>query len=235
MSNQISDDVLRKIKRCMDLSNSSNDNEAALALKHMQALMDKHGVTSSHVMAYDVTEHSTKLNVLERPANWVITLHTTIGQAMDCESVIRRGGNEKAKLVYLGIGSTPEIAGYAFEVMLRKLKADRAEFIKTKLSRYKTANKTKLADAYCEGWVINVYRKVKNLNPNLEVKEKIKAYQETKMPELEDDKLYSPKSRIKTGDDKAQIAANMGFEKSKDVDLFAATGHTQQALIGDMA
>lgn len=233
-NNQISDDVLRKIKRCMDLSSSSNDNEAALALKQMQALMDKHGVTSNHVMAYDVTEYSTKLDVLKRPANWVLSLHSTIGQAMDCESVIYTGGYEKASLVYLGVGSTPEIAGYSFEVMLRKLKADRAEFIKKHLSRYKTANKTKLADAYCEGWVSNVYRKVKNLNPNLEVKEKIKAYQETAMPEFEDE-FFESKSRVKANDDKAQAAANMGFMKSKDVDLFAATGHTQQALIGDMA
>lgn len=234
MSNQISDDVLRKIKRCMDLSSSSNDNEAALALKQMQTLMDKHGVTSNHVMAYDVTEYSTKLDVLKHPANWVIFLHSTIGQAMDCECIIRRGGGIKARLIYLGVGSTPEISGYAFEVMLRKLKADRSEFIKTKLSRYKTANKTKLADAFCEGWISNVYRKVKNLNPNFEVKEKIKAYKETAMPNFKNNGFKS-KSRVKSGDEKTQIAANIGFNKSKDVDLFAATGHTQQALIGDMA
>ena len=231
---KISEDVLRKIKRCMDLSASSNENEAALAFKQMQALMDKHGVNSQHVAAFDVSEHSTKLDVIKNPPKWVINLHTVIGEAMDCESMLQAGwgGRCKADIIYIGIGSTPEIATYAFDVMYRKLKADRAEFIKTHLKRYKTSNKTKLADAYCEGWVSNVYSKVKNLNPNLEVKEKINAYKATSSERGFSDKVYEPKQRFKKNDDKVQTALGMGFVKSKDIDLFAATGHTEQKLIG---
>lgn len=232
---KISDDVLRKIKRCMDLSSSSNENEAALAFKQMQALMDKHGVTSKHVDAFDVFECYAELDVKISPSKWVVDLHAVIGQAMDCETILRRGGSSpKAKVVYIGIGSTPEIANYAFEVMYRKLKADRAEFIKTHLKRYKTVNKTKLADAYCEGWVSNVYQKVKNLNPNLEIKEKIQAYKDISDRKYSGDR-YKAKTRFKKNDDKALEAQQMGFVKSKDVDLFTATGHTEQVLIGESA
>lgn len=232
---KINDDVLRKIKRCMDLSSSSNENEAALALKQMQSLMSKYGVNSQHVQAFDVCEHSSRIDVVSRPAKWVVQLHRVIGQAMDCQSILRPGyGKKKAEIVYLGVDASPEIAGYAFEVLFRKLKVDRAAFIQEKLSRYKTKNKVKLADAYCEGWVSSVYSKVKNLNPNLDVEEKIKAYQATAMPDLKKD-AYQPKARYKKSDDKAQAAAAMGYEKSQDVELFAATGHTKQALIGQSA
>lgn len=230
---KISDDVLRKIKRCMDLSGSSNENEAALALKQMQSLMVKYGVNSQHIIAFDVSEHGSKLDVIKSPPRWVTQLHTIIGQAMDCESMLQRGGyGRKATIIYIGVGSTPEIASYAFEVMLRKLKADRAVFIKTHLSRYKLANKIKLADAYCQGWIGNVYSKVKNLNPNLEVKEKIKAYKEINEQEYSD-KAYESKVRFDQNNDKAQAALNMGFVESKDIDLFVATGHAEQILIGE--
>lgn len=235
MTTKLNQNALRKIKRCMDLSKSANEHEAAMAFKQMQALMDKYGVNAKHVMAYEVEEYSTKLGVKSRPANWVVSLHRTIGQAMDCESMIQRGSDENAHLIYVGVGSTPEIAGYAFEVMMRKLKADRAAFSKAELQGFRPARKAVLADAYCEGWVRNVYSKVRNLNPNLEVKEKIKAYKETGMDGYSDENVVKIKSRVKNGDDNAMAALNMGYEKSKDVDLFAATGHTAQVLIGEQA
>ena len=36
--------ALDKIKKCLALSRSANEHEAAQALKHAQALMDKYGV-----------------------------------------------------------------------------------------------------------------------------------------------------------------------------------------------
>ncbi len=224
------DSILRKIKRCMDLSESSNENEAAMALKQMQALMSKHGISSQHVLAFDVKEHKTKLDVSKRPARWVLNLHTAIGQAMDCEGVVQSGGGDVVQLVYLGIGTTAEIAGYAFDVLYRKLKADRAEFIKTHLSGYKRSNKTKLADAYCDGWVRNVYTKVKNLNPNLEIKEKIKAYKQTGLKNYSD-RFFKSEVRYDSSDDRVMVAQSHGYNKSKDVNLFVATGHAKQAQI----
>lgn len=227
----MNDAILRKIKRCMDLSESSNENEAAMAIKQMQLLMSKHGISSQHVMAFDVCEHGTRLSVSVRPAKWVLGLHSVIGQAMDCESIISTGGFDMAKLVYLGVGTTAEIAGYAFEVLYRKLKSDRSEFIKTHLFRCKRSNKTKLADAYCDGWVRNVYAKVKNLNPNLEVKEKIAAYKQTGL-ENYDGGVFESKERYNTDDDRVKAALIHGYNESKDVNLFAATGHSAQKLIG---
>jgi len=226
----MNEDILRKIKRCMDLSKSSNENEAAIAIKQMKRLMDQHNVTAQHVMAVDVAEHRSKLDVWERPAHWVLALHSAIGQALDCQCIVSHGGRDKASLVYIGVGASPEIAGYAFEVLFRKLKRDRKSFIRDNLSRYKQSNKTKLADAFCDGWVMNVYKKVKNLNPNQEAAEKIEAYKETKLKNFTGEEFES-KARYDSKSSSTQAAMQIGYNSSTDVDLFAATGCAERQMI----
>lgn len=226
----MNEDILRKIKRCMDLSKSSNENEAAIAIKQMKRLMDQHNVTAQHVMAVDVTEHKSKLDVWERPAHWVLALHSAIGQALDCQCIVSSGGREKASLVFIGVGASPEIAGYAFEVLYRKLKRDRQDFIRAKLARHKQANKTKIADAFCDGWVMNVYQKVKNLSPKQEAADKIEAYKETKLKNYSGEEFES-KARYDSSASSAQAAMQIGYQSSADVDLFAATGTTERPLL----
>lgn len=231
MTNNLNDAALRKIKRCLELSKSSNENEAALALKQMQALMNKYGVTAKHVMAADITEYLTYLSVKKKPAQWVLNLHLAVADALDCKSIVRHGDNRNIRLIFLGIDAVTEIAGYAFEVLFRKLKSDRANYINSELFRYKRANKTKYADAYCEGWVSSVHSKVKNLNPNIEIREKIKAYTETKLKNYRPDHFFNGRSRFNKDDDRVQVAIGNGFNQSKDINLFIATCHTEKDLI----
>lgn len=232
MIENVSDSALRKIKRCMELSKSSNENEAAIALKQMKLLMDQHNVTQQHVMAVDVVEKSNELDVVARPARWVLGLHSVIAQAMDCEGFVCEGGYwGPMQVSFLGVGASPEIAGYAFEVLYKKLKNDRAEFIQSNLQRFKRSNKTKLADAFCDGWVANVYTKVKNLSPNHEAAEKIKAYKETNADKYSKES-FKVKDRYDRSDNKAQAAMHMGASSSAEVNLFVATGHQEKNLIG---
>ena len=235
MSKNIKDSTLRKIKRCMELSKSSNENEAAIALKQMKRLMDQHNVTQSHVMALDVNESKNNLDVMSRPGRWVLGLHSVIAQALDCDGFVREGGFwGPMQLSFVGVGATPEIAGYAFDVLYKKLKNDRAEFIKSKLQGSKRSNKTKLADAFCDGWVANVYTKVKNINPNQEATEKIKAYKEMNADKYSNES-FKVKDRYDRSDNKAQVAMDIGASSSADVNLFVATGHQEKNLLGGVA
>jgi len=227
----MNDQILRKIKRCFELSKSSNEHEAALAIKQMQALMQKHNLNEQHILAADVKEHLFELNV-RKPADWVLQLHNTISQALDCESIIRGGGEWEADLVFVGVGSAPEVAAYAFEVLFRQLKQNRADFIKTQLFRFKRSNKTKFADAYCMGWVRNVYSKVKNLNPNIEVKNKINAYYQTQFNNWDPEKVFEGNKRYKEEDSTAQTAMLLGYREAKEVNLFVATEHAEKVQIG---
>ena len=48
--------VIRKIKRCLALSKSSNENEAATAMRQAQALMREYRLTELDVRLSDVDE-----------------------------------------------------------------------------------------------------------------------------------------------------------------------------------
>lgn len=186
----------------------------------------------SYQVQFDVTTKSNNLDVVARPARWVLGLHSVIAQAMDCEGFVCEGGYwGPMQVSFLGVGASPEIAGYAFEVLYKKLKNDRAEFIQSNLQRFKRSNKTKLADAFCDGWVANVYTKVKNLSPNHEAAEKIKAYKETNADKYSNES-FKVKDRYDRSDNKAQAAMHMGASSSAEVNLFVATGHQEKNLIG---
>ncbi|MFW6537711.1 DUF2786 domain-containing protein [Acinetobacter baumannii] len=229
----MNEQILRKIKRCFELSKSSNENEAALAIKQMQALMQKHGFSEKHVLAADCVENAYEIGSKKKPPQWVLSLHSTIAQALDCSSMVRHWyGQKNIKLIFIGVGSTPEIASYAFDVLYRKLKKNRAEYIDEYLWRYKRANKTKLADAYCTGWVQNVYSKVKNLNPNLEIKYQVDAYKETKIKDFDPERIFKGNERFDKRERMVQGAMNDGYSEAKEVDLFVATEHMEKVQIG---
>ncbi|MEV8215806.1 DUF2786 domain-containing protein [Leifsonia sp. NPDC077715] len=230
----MNDQILRKIKRCMDLSKSSNEHEAALAIKQMQALMQKHGFNEKHVLATGVVENKHELDVRKNPAQWVLNLHSSIAQALDCASIVRHWDKDwNIQLIFIGVEPAPEIASYAFEVLYKKIKQNRSDYIQDKLWRYKRSNKTKLADAYCTGWVQNVYAKIKNLNPNLEIEERINAYKETKLAKtLRPDNIFYGKVRFDKQEQRSLSAMRDGHDKAKEVNLFVATEHTEKVQIG---
>ena len=59
--------------------------------------------------------------------------------------------------MFCGINGRPELATYAYEVLLRQLKTARREYIKTTLSRVRIVrDKTARADLFCAGWVSQV-------------------------------------------------------------------------------
>ncbi len=54
------DDALKKIKKCLALSRSANEHEAAAALRQAQALMREHGLREKDVSLADVAEVKVK-------------------------------------------------------------------------------------------------------------------------------------------------------------------------------
>lgn len=227
------DDILRRIKRCMALTQSSNENEAAIALKQARKLMQEHGITEQHVLAAEITELPTVTNVRRSVPTWNLKLHRTVAEALDCEHIIRwwEKGSRPCEMVFIGEKLSVEVAEYAYMVLHRQLVKARKEFIKTDLKRMrKQANKTKMADAYCLAWTNAVYAKCKNLSPNKDIKEKIKAYKETKFKKLGD---YDNKAKkIDFNNRRVCEAFSKGAKDAENVNLYTATEHSPVTLIG---
>jgi hypothetical protein len=148
--------IINKIKKCLALSRSANEHEAEAALRQARKLMDAYGVTDLDIEAAEAQEQRSRAGAKKKPANWEAALANRIAAAFGCRLIFSGGWARPGEWVFVGCGSAPEIAQYAFDVLLRQVKRAREEHIKTKLKRCKAATKTRRADLFCEGWVLSV-------------------------------------------------------------------------------
>ena len=146
--------ILDKIKKCLALSASSNEHEAAAALRQARKLMEAHGITDLDIQAAEAEEKRAKSGAKSHPSNWETMLAVKVGDAFGCR-VIFSGGHwsRPGEWCFIGCGAAPEVAHYAFSVLHRQAKRARDEHIKTRLKRCKVSTKTRRADLFSEGWV----------------------------------------------------------------------------------
>lgn len=152
--------ILAKIKKCLALSKSANEHEAAQALKHAQALMREHGIAQSEVALSDIGEIG--VDTANNLPTWHQLLIVLCADAFGV-GTYREGYHNDMQAKFYGIGNRPELAAYAYEVMLRQCRAARREYMKTALSHVRTTRtKTARADEFCKGWVVAVRHKVQS-------------------------------------------------------------------------
>ena len=157
--------ALDKIKKCLALSKSANEHEAAQALKQAQALMKQYGINEQDIelSAIQETEGLACAQTLPR---WQGYLAVVVAGSFGVRSYADYKYNAKkmkveGRLKFYGMSPRHELAAYAYQVLLRQLKKHRAEYIKTHLSLVRTAkNKTLRADEFCIGWIISIKNKV---------------------------------------------------------------------------
>lgn len=175
--------AIEKIKKCLALSASSNEHEAETALRQAQALMAKFGIDEDEMLAAGVSEAYAKAGALRQPANWESRLAGRIADAFGC-NIIFKGSMNTSSWTFIGCGASPDVAKYAFEVLFRQLKRQRADHIKTALKRCKTATKTRRADLFCEGWVHAVAGKIASFAGSEKQDAQIDAYMQITYPSL---------------------------------------------------
>ncbi len=217
------DKILDKIKKCMALSSSSNEHEAAIALRQAQKLMELHGISDIHVKAAQAEEKLAKAGARHRPAGWENTLAQNIATAFGCQLLFHRNW-DAGHWSYIGCGPAPEIAQYAFTVLLRQIKRARAEHIQTALKRCKSITKTRRADLFCDVWVRAVGGAISALAENALHTAAINAYMAVRYPNLEVLKTQNRNEGKKLSDrDWSDYLA--GTEQGRAVHLNHAMGH----------
>lgn len=194
------DELLRKIRACLRLSKSANENEAAAALRHAQALMRKHGVSMADALAGDVTEREAKTarrgETLHQSVHQLIWL---IGQAFRCKSVVSCGRGCPAMVTFYGTGADPEIAAYAFDVLRRQMdKSCQKHIARVRVK----LNREARGEAFRRGWVFAVAELFgSNDEPPAELLEKLEAYKAARWDKLTAGNAKALRSeRAKDGD-----------------------------------
>ena len=147
--------IIEKIKKCLALSRSANEHEAAAALRQAQKLMAQYRIDMSDVDMSDIAEMEIGASVKKTPPTWENNLMCKIAEALGCKLLFRSFSRGKANWVFIGGETEVEIAKYAAQVMMRQCRAARKTYIETSLCRCGASRKTARADMFCLGWVIS--------------------------------------------------------------------------------
>jgi len=136
--------IKAKLKKLFALSRSSNANEAALALEMAQKLMLEHGIKRNEVGEFEIIKEDIKGNSGERPPKHEVHLTSSIGKAFGCKTAYGWTRGQKTESGYIwgyyghtfvGLEHRVQIACFIAEVLLRKMRKARNEYMKH-LTRY---------------------------------------------------------------------------------------------------
>lgn len=212
-----------KIKKCLKLAGSDNTNEAATALRQAQALMEKYNLSHADLDAFEVKSAIHAATVKAHPATWEGGLAQIIGAAFGCKLLFRPGNyfERLGQWRFVGLGVAPELAGYAFDVLLKQLKRDRAAYTKDKLTRCKAETKRVRSFRFCEAWTFVIYDKVKAIALDAETEKAIAAYMEihhNAVKDLQARQNAKGTTRGQEQDSRAGFAAGKAARLNRGVD-----------------
>jgi hypothetical protein len=192
MSEPLDPKILGKIKKCLALSASNNPNEAATALRQAHALMTKYGVTTEGVVMSDIGEAQIKSRTMARnkPELWEANLAAIVGKAFGCSMMVHRWVPKpgaffktlnEGYFIFVGPNAQTQVAAYTADVLIRRCKRARAEWIKEHLGEITglpggKRKATRLGNDYAHGWVSKISRLVQDFAHPPEVEAAIDKY-----------------------------------------------------------
>ncbi len=154
----LNSEIIEKIKKCFELSNSSNKNEAAVALKQAQKLMSLYNI--SHL---DIEKSKIKINeyhLNKRVKIWEAQLTAKVAQMFYCE-VVYIQTPKMTYALFVGNSINTDLAQYTLDSLLTFAKYDRKKFLRSiKNYGYSPSRKTKLADDYLFAWVGSAFQNI---------------------------------------------------------------------------
>lgn len=164
--------AIDKIKKCLALSQSDNPHEAAAALRQAKAMMEKYGVSDAAITRSDIGESTTKTKSRRSIPRWEVALITMVGSAFGCKTMYQAW---QGQYTFVGIKDKAELAAYTATVLLRRANTARKNYLDQITSQYRLTRgeKTKMADAFCLGWVHTINKTVSAFANPPEVEEVI--------------------------------------------------------------
>ncbi|WP_310627060.1 DUF2786 domain-containing protein [Limnohabitans sp.] len=177
--------IIAKIRKCLALSTSSNEHEAAAALRQAKKMMEAYGVTDLDIDAAEAQERRAKAGARIKPASWEANLASNVAATFNCKVLFLSSWRE-GQWVFIGCGASSEVAQYAFTVLARQSKRARELHIRTHLGRCKASTKTRRADLFSEGWVRSVSATIEAFSCNEHQEKAIGAFLAKTYPALSD-------------------------------------------------
>jgi hypothetical protein len=118
------EDIIAKVKKLFDLSTSSNENEAALALAKARGILSKYNLSMADLPAdeikdaVDITTASTEVGKVLR--RWVKVLLAHVATGFQCESLIQRQIGPPL-VMFIGTPADSAVALQSFSFLHKEL------------------------------------------------------------------------------------------------------------------
>jgi hypothetical protein len=225
--------ALAKVRKCLALATSSNPHEAVRALEQARKLMQQHGLSDLDVELAEASEKASKAATVTA-TNWDTELAITVARAFGCKTIRSTGKRltadfaikRVAEWLFVGLGSAPEIAAYAYEVLARQCTKARREHMAQQPKACKPATRTARGDAFAIGWVWGVSRVVEQFAGNAAADARIAAYMAQRWPDAKD---LQSKDRTAGRNVKPDSGAD-GYAMGRQVKLHGAVGGAGEVL-----
>ncbi|AAP95108.1 DUF2786 domain-containing protein [[Haemophilus] ducreyi] len=224
--------TLRKIKKLLALSKSSNPHEAAKALEMAQKLMQENRINQVEI---EFSQYHGKQKTAKKSARYVHQLVGVITRAFGVDAYMsnfypdKDEAEEKMHVVFYGAEGRPEIASYCFDVLYRQLQTARKEFLATQSKRLKRSTLISRGDEFCQGWVFGVHENVKEFAMTPEEKGKLERYRYNGFKDLQTAKVRDAGETRDYG-----LALSQGYKQGSKVTLnHGVNGKETTKLGGD--
>ena len=229
MTNDELKKIATKIAKLLALAASDNPHEAEAARRQAQTMMDKYNLDQDDINNAKIKEFFTPTGGKNMPPFYLIQLINIIKKSFGCETMIDYDRKTFNTLVnFIGFGCKPELAGYTFDVLRRQINRDRIAYSKN-LKRYKKANKVRMADLFCSGWIRAINRQVKEFAGTDAEKNALQTFMSKQYPHLT--KLTKNiKSPVK---EKELSSLAQGFVTGSKVQLHKPVQTKHNLLIGN--
>ena len=228
------DQALTKIKKCLAMARGGTEHEAAAALRQAQALMRQHGIEEKDVALADVSEARAKACSASL-SRWEVGLKNMIADAFGCTSFSELisayssawSHQRRRYYVFVGVGSGPSVAAYAYEVLSRQCARARMAHIAKQPRNCKAITKSARGDAFAEGWVAAVSDLVdKFANPERN-EQLLLEYMQSNHPDLQSAKTRS-KADVRAINSGHQLA---GFNAGRTAKLDRGIGGLEERAL----
>ncbi len=154
------EDVISKVRKLLELSKSSNENEAALAAAKAREMLSRYNLTLADLPAgemrgaLDVVECSADQGKTIR--HWVKGLFIHVAAGFECEPLIRRRNGDNPLLTFIGTAADANVAKFVFQFLYCELN----RLVDEALPQLKKENRgwsaASLRYAYLDGAVLRI-------------------------------------------------------------------------------
>lgn len=168
--------ALKKIAKCLELSNSSNINEAAQAIKMAQSLMKKYGLDQDDIDFIKMGQTTSKTLLPTNISNPILKIIRGINTRFGVECVLtNHKGLKKAE--FIGDAERSIFAAFAFDIVYREMNEHvgqfRNSFQGTKTNQSEILKRT---HSFTFGWLEGALEKLPHIAPEDLSDKKMKDY-----------------------------------------------------------